>query len=143
MTDERRLGHSKLVYNKVTRTINTIDPNPTAPDEPQGDIRDPIWDERNGQEPRVSDSVEERAKALVECSGWRPLYVVRWRPKNDSNEGIRHFAKAVADEEPKVATDIAAFAREVAAEAWLEGFGTGMTHPLGNAANPYLEKAKP
>ena len=31
MSDERRAGHSKLVYNKVTRTIDTVDPNPATP----------------------------------------------------------------------------------------------------------------
>lgn len=28
VTDERREGHSKLVYNKATRTIDTVDPHP-------------------------------------------------------------------------------------------------------------------
>ena len=87
--------------------------------DPQRDIRDPIWDERNGQEPMMSDSIEERAR----------------------NVAVHYFRGSISA--AQLATDIAAFAREVAAEAWLEGFGTGMTHPLGNAANPYLEKAKP
>jgi hypothetical protein len=29
MSDTRRDGHSKLVYNKATRTIDTVDPHPT------------------------------------------------------------------------------------------------------------------
>src|SRR3990167_979113 len=73
MTDERRVGHSKLVYNKTTRTIDTVDPNPTAPAEPQGDIRDPIWDERNGQEPVMSDSLEERARLVVDNYNHEPV----------------------------------------------------------------------
>ena len=95
----------------------------TAPVKPQ-DIRDPVSDERNG-EPVVSDGIEGRT------------LVADWLSNFDPPPAITFTQSEFLQQR------IAAFAREVAAEAWLEGFGTGMTHPLGNAANPYLAKDSP
>ena len=132
----------------------------TAPDEPHFDPRDPISDERNVEEPesdRSSDWIKRQAddaKATVDSwPAWKRNASTISRNGEEPvvvSDSIEERARAIEDEywnddrsDDWLIEAIAGFAREVAAEAWLEGFGTGMTHPLGNAANPYLEKAKP
>ena len=88
-------------------------PYKTAPVEPQGDnFQDPISDERNGEEPvMVSDSIEERARALNDTLDELPNIFVRRNKGRDDGllwEVCSSIEEApISEDNPTVVTAVA------------------------------------
>lgn len=144
MTTDRADGHSKLVYDKATRTIKTVDPHPETAHQTDRDrgfaegvsaACDVLWKERLAQ-------TEANNAAWVECTPTIGLAIEK--ALYDAENLIRQLAAR-----PGVGADDPGcndFKRIEAAEnslremqeAYWSSFGNGRVRPMERA---YIERA--